>query len=387
MTPVLEGKSLAQTMETIGSQNTDTGPLLQVDHLKVDFETYAGTVKALDEVIFQVSKGEALGLVGESGCGKSVTAATVEGLLPENARIVGGRILLNGVDLLKKDKKGMRTVRLSEIAIVFQDPMTFLNPVLSIGTQLSEVFAMDDDRVAKEAYKIKQEEGKGADKGADTLATKGTYPKPSRALKKKALRQLSVEALSRVGLPDANRIFDEYPHELSGGMRQRTMIAMAIARNPEVLIADEITTALDVTMQAQILDLLRILRKEFSSAILIITHDMGVVASICDRVAVMYAGSVVEMAEIHEMFKKPLHPYTQGLLKAIPVMVRATSELESIPGSVPDLISPPSGCRFHPRCPYAWDLCGQEKPPHIETDPGHFVECHLYKEGSTVVQR
>lgn len=370
------------------TQKTTTGPVLDVVDLKVDFTTYAGVVKALDGVIFSVRKGEALGLVGESGCGKSVTAATIEGLLPDNAKVVGGHIILNGEELLKKTKKEMRTVRVNEIAMVFQDPMTFLNPVLTIGAQLTEVLAMEPERVAREAYKIAREEGKASSGAAPAEeATGNSYPKPSRSLKKKALRAMAVDALSRVGLPDPDRVFDEYPHELSGGMRQRTMIAMAIARNPEVLIADEITTALDVTMQAQILELLRILRREFESALLIITHDMGVVASICDKVAVMYAGNVVEMAEIHEMFKKPLHPYTQGLLKAIPDMIKGTTRLESIPGSVPDLIYPPSGCRFHPRCPYAWDLCKKEKPPHIETDPGHWVECHLYREGSTDVQR
>jgi peptide/nickel transport system ATP-binding protein len=356
--------------------------VLDVRNLSVIFQTYAGIVKALDGVILSVGKGEALGLVGESGCGKSVTAATIEGLLPDNASVVGGEALLNGVDLLKKNKNEMRKVRVNDIAIVFQDPMTFLNPVLTIGTQLTEVLNMEESVVDKEAQKV-LEEGRAESNSKQGGNEPQALVKPKRGLRKKALKRLAIEALSRVGLPDPARIFDEYPHELSGGMRQRAMIAMAIARNPQVFIADEITTALDVTMQAQIMDLLRVLRREYESSILIITHDLGIVASLCDSVAVMYAGSVVEKAGIMETFAKPLHPYTQGLLKAIPHVVRGAEQLDSIPGSVPDLIYPPSGCRFHPRCPYAWDLCKQEKPPHIEVEPGHWVECHLYKEMRT----
>lgn len=355
-------------------------PVLEIKDLKVNFQTYAGVVKALDHVMLEVAKGEAHGLVGESGCGKSVTAATVEGLLPDNASVEGGEVLLDGVDLLKKSKNEMRLVRANEVAIVFQDPMTFLNPVLTIGTQLTEVLGMNQERVERAAEAVLQEESKSSASGAATQMAVAKGQKLNRSLKKKALRRLATDALSRVGLPDPDRVFEEYPHELSGGMRQRVMIAMAIARNPKVFIADEITTALDVTMQAQILDLLRALRREFESSILLITHDMGVVASLCDRVSVMYAGSVVESAEIHELFAKPLHPYTQGLLKAIPHVVKGSEKLDSIPGSVPDLIYPPSGCRFHPRCPFAWDLCKEKKPPHIETQPGHWVECHLYKE-------
>ncbi|MGD0396327.1 MAG: ABC transporter ATP-binding protein [Nitrososphaerales archaeon] len=373
--------SQSSEIEAAGAVESGEKPVLEIKDLRVNFQTYAGVVKALDGVMLRVGKGEALGLVGESGCGKSVTAATVEGLLPDNASVVGGQILLNGVDLLKKTKKQMRDVRVNDVAIVFQDPMTFLNPVLTIGTQISEVFDMEEEVVDREAAKILQEEGHASTNETSQNASVGAKRgKPKRALRKKALRRLSVEAMTKVGLTDPERLFDEYPHELSGGMRQRAMIAMAIARNPVVFMADEITTALDVTMQAQILDLLRTLRREFESSILIITHDMGVVASICDRVAVMYAGSVVETAEIHEIFNKPLHPYTQGLLKAIPHVVKENETLDSVPGSVPDLIYPPSGCRFHPRCSYAWDLCQQQKPPHIETQPGHWVECHLYKE-------
>ena len=368
------GQATEAAMQRKGNQ---ASPVLDIKDLKVDFTTYAGVVKALDGVRLEVKKGEALGLVGESGCGKSVTAATIEGLLPDNAHVVGGVVLLEGNDLLKKTKDQMRKIRVNDVAIVFQDPMTFLNPVLTIGTQLTEVIDMEEGVVDKEALKVLEEEGQP--KPTKEGEAGGKPWKPKRGLRKKALRRLAVQALEKVGLPDPDRIFDEYPHELSGGMRQRCMIAMAIARNPVVFIADEITTALDVTMQAQILDLLRVLRRDFDSSILIITHDLGVVASICDKVSVMYAGSVVETADIKEIFANPLHPYTQGLLKAVP-KVMGEKQLDSIPGSVPDLIYPPTGCRFHPRCQYAWDLCSKEKPPHIETAPNHWVECHLYKE-------
>jgi len=369
------------TEEVLSKKDNQARPVLDIKGLMVDFTTYAGVVKALDGVILDVKKGEALGLVGESGCGKSVTAATIEGLLPDNAHVVGGEVLLGEDDLLKKSKSDMRKIRVNDVAIVFQDPMTFLNPVLTIGTQLTEVIDMEEGIVDKEALKVLEEEGKPKPPTTGGNAS-GKPWKPTRSLRKKALRRLATQALSKVGLPDPDRIFDEYPHELSGGMRQRCMIAMAIARNPVLFIADEITTALDVTMQAQILDLLRALRRDFESSILIITHDLGVVASICDKVSVMYAGSVVETADIREIFANPLHPYTQGLLKAVP-KVMGEKELDSIPGSVPDLIYPPAGCRFHPRCQYAWDLCAKEKPPHIETAPRHWVECHLYKEMKT----
>ncbi|MCL5068630.1 MAG: ABC transporter ATP-binding protein, partial [Thaumarchaeota archaeon] len=210
---------------------------------------------------------------------------------------------------------------------------------------------------------------------------KSDPPKPRGRLKRKVLDFLCEEILTKMRLPDPKRILKEYPHELSGGMRQRVMIGMAIARNPDVLIADEITTALDVTIQAQILELLRVLRSELNSSILIITHDLGVVADICDRVAVMYAGNVVEVSDAKRLYSNPLHPYTQGLLKAVPKLTADSVRLESIPGSVPDLIYPPSGCRFHPRCPYAWELCSQKKPELFEQESGHTVACHLYSEG------
>jgi peptide/nickel transport system ATP-binding protein len=340
--------------------------LLQVNNVKLDFHTYAGEVKALDGVSFVVRKGEAVGLVGESGCGKSVTALTIVGLLPENATVTEGEILLGDRDLLKITNVEMRKVRATQIAMVFQDPTTFLNPVLTIGEQIEEVYLLNPERLAQLANRNGKQEGKEESK------------KLSKSMQKKVARDLSIDVLKRVRLADAERILKQYPHELSGGMRQRCMIAMALARSPDLFIADEITTALDVTIQAQILELLRELKREFQGSTLLITHDLGVVAELCDRVAVMYAGNIVELSAVKQLFANPLHPYTQGLMRAIPMIDKRTARLETIPGSVPDLIYPPSGCRFHPRCPFAFEKCKLVKPELIQVEKGHTVACHLY---------
>lgn len=397
--------SLRSATESVLSQLTSQGPstgagpvakpILEVKDLKVVFHTYAGLVKALDGVNLTLRKGQTIGLVGESGCGKSVTAAAVVGLLPENAEVIGGEVLFKGEDLLKKSSNEKRKIRADKIAMVFQDPMTFLNPVLTIGEQLGEVFGFDKDRLAEEARKLELEALRKKSDSSDDPGERDQLqgritelsaikdPSAPRGRRKKhVIEHLSLDILNRMRIPDAPRILKEYPHELSGGMRQRCMIAMALARDPDLLIADEITTALDVTIQAQILELLRLLKSEFNSTILIITHDLGVVADICDRVAVMYAGNVIEEAEINRLFEHPYHPYTQGLLQAVPRLSASGVRLESIPGSVPDLIYPPSGCRFHPRCPKAWDLCSQVKPELVAASKGHVVACHLYKEGS-----
>lgn len=380
-------------MQSQQEESKTSKPVLEVKDLRVVFHTYAGTVKALEGVNLTLLEGETVGLVGESGCGKSVTAAAIVGLLPENAEVVSGEILFRGEDLLKKSSDEKRILRSRKLAIVFQDPMTFLNPVLTVGEQLTEVFELDKRRLARAALERRIDRLRNAaQKAGEAERVKmeneierlervaDDPPMPGRREKRSVLKAMAKEVLTKMRLPDPERILKEYPHELSGGMRQRVMIAMAIARNPELLIADEITTALDVTIQAQILELLRILKQELNSTILIITHDLGVVADICDRVAVMYAGAVVEVAESRELYGRPLHPYTQGLLRAIPRLGIAQSKLESIAGSVPDLIYPPSGCRFHPRCPYAWELCSRVKPKLVETSEGHFVACHLYKE-------
>ena len=370
-------------------------PVLELKDLYVSFHTYAGEVKALNGINLTLYKGEVVGLVGESGCGKSVTAAAVVGLLPENGGVKSGQILFEGVDLLRKSRKEVRNLRSTKIAMVFQDPMTFLNPVLTIGEQLREVFNTDKRRLAQAALEydlaqLREQEAKATDDAQreeirsriiHLESRRGNPPTPRRGHKRKVLDSLAIDALNKMRVPDAPRIIKEFPHELSGGMRQRVMISMAIARDPVLLIADEITTALDVTIQAQILELLKILRKEFNSTILIITHDLGVVADLCDRVAVMYAGDVVEVADAESLYAKPLHPYTQGLLRAVPMLTAAPTMLESIAGSVPDLIYPPPACRFNPRCPYVFDLCRQKKPELIEVEKGHLTACHLYTEG------
>jgi oligopeptide/dipeptide ABC transporter ATP-binding protein len=303
--------------------------------------------------------------VGETGCGKSVTAASILRLIDKPGRIDGGEILFKGEDLLKKSEEEMRKIRGSKIAIVFQDPMTYLNPVLKIGDQISEVIMRHQD-LKELALKI---ERKNDLKKLDKIS--------KRTLKKAALIKVR-EVLNAVRMPNPEQIINQYPHELSGGMRQRVMIAMAISCNPELLILDEATTFLDVTIQRQILDLVKELQERLGCALMIITHNMGIVAEMCERVAVMYAGSVVECTETKRIFEDPLHPYTKGLLRAIPSIKGAKEPLSSIPGTVPNLINPPPGCRFHPRCPEAMEICGRLKPELSEPHRGHRVACHLY---------
>lgn len=365
---------------------------LEVKDLKVIFNTYAGVVKALDGIDLKVYRGEVLGLVGESGCGKSVTALAIAGLLPENAQVLGGQVLLKGKDLLKQSKKQIRLARLSDIALVFQDPMTYLNPVMTIGNQITEVFAgnlkvFQDELVTSRLAQIETEVATTNEKFQENnlqeeknklLEIKNSHGKLTKGEGKRLAKLLAIEYLNLVRLPEAERVFKMYPFELSGGMRQRAMIAMALVRRPKVLLADEITTALDVTVQAQILKLLKDLRDKIESSIILITHDLGVVAETCDRVAVMYAGNIVEVADVYEMFQNPLHPYTKGLFAAVPRPDISSAELESIKGSVPNLIFPPTGCRFHPRCSYVMDKCATQKPPLVEVRPNHFVECWLY---------
>ncbi len=351
-------------------QRESAQSLLEIQDLRVDFTTYAGKVKVLNGVDLKLREGEIFGLVGESGCGKSVTALTIAGLLPENSEIVSGKILFKGEDLLKKSSNEMRETRAMRVAMIFQDPMTFLNPVLSIGTQLTEAI---DVRYGKEIGA-----GWRPPRSGGEPAPPAHPGRTGGREKKRVLHQMAIEALKKVRLPDAERLLKSFPHELSGGMRQRVMIAMALARNPDLLIADEITTALDVTIQAQILELLRTLRGELRSTIVVITHDLGVVAEVCDRIGVMYAGDVVEVAPVDDLFARPLHPYTQGLLHAIPIVTGGGERLESVKGTVPDLIHPPPACRFNPRCPFAWDLCTQVKPLLLPEKEGHYVACHLY---------
>ena len=362
--------------------------VLAVSNLKVTFHTYAGDVKALDGVELSVRKGELLGLVGESGCGKSVTALAIVGLLPPNAEIVSGEARLDGIDLLEMKKEELRLTRLRDVAIVFQDPMTYLNPVLSIGSQITEIIDSQPELFMPELIKNRLEEIEAAERSSgaldgelqaerDKLRNASEVNKLRKDELKRLARVYAISILKSVRLPEPEKVFKMYPFELSGGMRQRAMIAMALVRRPKLLFADEITTALDVTVQAQTLQLLQQLKKAIDTSVLLITHDLAVVAEVCDRVAVMYAGNVVEVADVDELFRNPLHPYTQGLLASVP-RVDVVAEQKSIAGSVPDLMFPPSGCRFHPRCPKAFDRCPTAKPPLIEVGREHRVACFLY---------
>jgi len=310
--------------------------LLQVEALKVFYYTREGLARAVDGVSLEIRPGESFGIIGESGCGKSTVALSILGLVSQPGRIVDGRVLFSGEDLVKKDASELQKIRGRKIAMVFQDPMTSLNPVLAIGDQIGEAILLHQAKV----------------EDVD--------------------RQVS-EALRMVGIPDPDRARRRYPHELSGGMRQRAMIAMALCCRPDLLIADEPTTALDVTIEAQILDLIKQLRKELGMALLLITHDLGIIAEMCDEVAVMYAGKIVEKADVKTIYYEPLHPYTVALLGTIPDPSR--ERLQTIKGSVLRLINPPDGCRFADRCNSILDICRKEEPPHVEITKGHYVAC------------
>ncbi len=321
-------------------------PLLEIQGLRTTFHTRAGLVRAVDGIDFRVDRGEIMGLVGESGCGKSVTSLSIMRLVPPPGRIEAGKILFDGRDLLTLSAGEMRHIRGEAIAMIFQQPQSSLNPVWTVGRQIEEVLEIH------------------------------------RAMKGKVARARALELLKMVGIPDATRRLDSYPHEMSGGMAQRVMIAMALACEPDLLIADEPTTALDVTIQAQILDLMRKLRDELGTAIVLITHDLGVVAEMCDRVAVMYAGEIVEQTDVVTLFRDPLHPYTKGLIGSIPLVGDVREELAVIPGNVPNLIDLPAGCRFAPRCAARVEenvvLALDAHPSLRDWRPGHEVRCWMY---------
>ncbi|HHW14175.1 MAG TPA: ABC transporter ATP-binding protein [Firmicutes bacterium] len=312
--------------------------LLKVEDLRVDFQTEDGVVRAVDGVDLEVERGETLAIVGESGCGKSVTSLAIMGLIDHPGRIASGRIIFGGEDLRKKSPAEMRHIRGNRISMIFQEPMTSLNPVFTIGQQIVEAIQLHQHVDVKEA------------------------------------RERAIDMLKLVGIPEAAKRVDEYPHQLSGGMRQRAMIAMALSCRPELLIADEPTTALDVTIQAQILDLMRKLRNELGTSIILITHDMGVVAEMADRVAVMYTGRIVEEADVRTLFAEARHPYTAGLLASIPKLHAKTDRLKVIEGTVPNPFELPPGCTFAPRCPAASARC-QEAPALGPAGPGHLVAC------------
>ncbi len=324
-------------------------PLIEVKDLYVYFYTYAGVVKAIEDMTFTIYKGEKFCMVGETGCGKSVTSRALANIVPSPGRIVKGKVIYykdgKPINILELSEEQLREIRGREIAYIVQDPSSALDPLYTIGYQIVETM-IDHYTVKdwKEGYKR------------------------------------AVKLLREVLMPDPEQRIKNYPHELSGGQRQRAVISIGLSNMPRLLIADEPTSSLDVTVQAQLLELLKRLVREHGLTLFLITHDMGVVAEMCDRVAVLYAGNIVELAPVDEIFKNPKHPYTMGLLRAVPNPQADIEKLEPIPGTIPNLIYPPSGCRFHPRCPFARDVCKREKPPLVEVSPGHYVRCWLHAE-------
>ncbi len=426
--------------------------LIETRELYTDFFTFEGVVKALNGVSIVVNQGETYGLVGESGCGKSVSVRSMMRIVQAPGKIVGGKILLflskedreKGIDILKRSEAYMESIRGNDISMIFQEASTSLNPVLSIGYQVGESFLLhrlDEmlsetidtlkgeiesgvnifsrlwksfqigmfrnelesylkykrrvEEIDRRLYELEDSEDSESvsernhlNRVRDRLSKKSGlvefvehFPVLRRYRKKlnKTVRKHIIMLLEELGVPNPHNIVDRYPHELSGGMQQRIVIAIALACHPTLLIADEPTSNLDVTIQAQIVDLIKLLKKTTISSVLFITHDLGLVAEICDRVTVMYAGDACETTSVTELFEKPLHPYTKGLLRAVP-KIDSEGELETIPGTVPNLINPPTGCRFHPRCPHAMEICSKEKPPTVEYSAGHSVACFLYSE-------
>lgn len=430
---------------------TENDVLLEIEDLYTNFYTYQGVVKALDGISFHINRGEVFGLVGETGCGKSVTANCILRLIPsppgkiERGRILFGMTLdaqvkkeematklrslesegkkdseefksvkkelsqiINEYDLLSKSDAYMRKIRGKYISMIFQEPMSALNPVFTSGDQISETLILHErQKMAKTIVedidsKITASNSLGTlerarlrfyrrfyvrmQKDPDALVLRIVSRIPllrgyEKLMKNEALKH-AKKMLELVRIPDPDNIVSSFPYELSGGMQQRVMIAMALACKPQLLIADEPTTALDVTIQAQILKIIKELQKETGTSVLLITHNLGIVAETCNRVGVMYAGVMAEIGPVHSIFKEPLHPYTQGLMNSLPRLLSGVSRLETIPGNVPNLIHPPSGCRFHPRCPYAMVVCREKKPPILEIKPGHSTACHLYTEVS-----
>ncbi len=420
--------------EVSAIDKADMDLVLQVEDLVTNFYTYEGTVLALDRVNLFLRRGDTMGVVGETGCGKSVSAKSILRLVEPPGRIEHGRILFNALDrktgeitttdLLELSEKEMLGIRGAKIAIVFQDPATYPNPVFRVGTQISEVIKLHQDlsaeglemrieelgaeikyRELQESDRIRRSEAEKRRKGSDydekdqeketkhkekykaqqtRMERKLGYlkgmidnpPEPPKLYRDAVAMRRAIKMLEMVKMPAADRVVMQYPHELSGGMRQRALIAMALSCNPNILICDEATTALDVTVQAQVLNLLNELKEEIGTSIMIITHDLGVVAETCNWVNVMYAGTTVESAATDELFSNPIHPYTSGLLQAIPKLHENKERLDQILGIVPNLITPPPGCRFHPRCEFATEICRQDRPDLREIKPMHFVACH-----------
>ncbi|MHA1748292.1 MAG: ABC transporter ATP-binding protein [Promethearchaeota archaeon] len=380
-------------------KNSNLEVILSVQDLVTYFFTEEGIVRAVEGVSFNIYKEETLGLVGETGCGKSVTALSILQLIQSPGKIISGKVIFMGEDLLQKSEEEIRDFRGNQITMMFQDPLNSINPVLKVGEQISEVFFLHKEdelihlkkkneeelkvkskQLAEINYKLKQQENSDNE---DLFHKKEELLEQIRIYRKKSsiyaiAKSKGIELLKNVGIPDPEKVYDRYPHELSGGMRQRIMIAMGLACSPKLLLADEPTTALDVTIQAQILNLLVELKKQYHTSILFITHDLGIISQICDRVAVMYSGNIVEYGSVRTIFTHPKHPYTQGLIKAIPKVGEKKEKLAMIPGMVPNLVYPPSGCRFHPRCKHCFDPCDKIIPKQFEVEPNHYVSCHLY---------
>lgn len=366
--------------------------LLEIKDLILRFYTYEGVVKALEGVNLYVKDGETLGLVGETGCGKTMTGLSIFNLIPQPGNIESGKVIFadrnrKAVDLLSQGDAFLRKVRGKDVSMIFQEPSSALNPVFTVEEQIAEVFLHHRRKEIIEKTLETFEKGNTYEKNMLKIMLKNPNSLSLKLLSripilnryesklKEQVRKEVIRLLKELEISDPERVVDMYPHELSGGMQQRIVIAMAITCHPLLLVADEPTTSLDVTVQARILDLIRHLKREFGCSILFITHDLGVIAQMCDRVAVMYAGTVCELADVKEIFKKPFHPYTQALLESIPMPEK---EFKSIRGVVPNLITPPSGCRFHPRCSKSVETCSKMKPELTEVKKEHFVACHLY---------
>lgn len=385
--------------------------LVETVELKTNFYTYEGVVKALNGVSVVVNHQSTFGLVGESGCGKSVTVRSIMRIIQEPGRIESGKVVVffneddqkQGVDLLKQSETYMEQLRGNQISMIFQEPNSALNPILSINAQISESFLIHQrvelrEKVITDLTKdlktsssllkklqlllYKRQAQNPRDPLVNACSKIPLVKWWEKPLYKEATRR-SIEILEKLGIANAEQVVTRYPHEISGGMKQRIVIAIALACNPLLLIADEPTSNLDVTIQAQILELIKELKEKYISSVLFITHDLGVVAETCDRVGVMYAGNLCEVADVQELFRNPKHPYSSALLTAVP-KVEQEGELTSIAGSVPNLVDPPSGCRFHPRCPHAMDVCKTTLPPTREIADNHYVACHLYTDASYV---
>jgi len=335
------------------SHKTHQTPILSVEDLSVSFGGSRGSAKILEGIEFELYPGEVLALVGETGCGKSVTAKSLLDLIPQLSRNRSGRVAFNGRDLLDLSSRELGKVRGHSIAMIFQNPQSSINPVFTLGEQMCRLIRMYLPDEIK------------------------TLCKQKMVKEKAATKQIAQEKLAEVGLTETDRLLKSYAHEISGGMAQRYKIALALLSSPEILIADEATSALDVTVQAHILRLLKEMSQKKGTAILFITHDLGIAAQICDRVAVMYSGRIVEIGSTLDIFQKPLHPYTRGLLEAVPKLGRK-EPLRFVSGMIPDLANPPDGCRFHPRCDHTRAVCSKQRPIIIEKEDGHFVTCHLY---------